>query len=149
MWVLGLFDVIVVYYMIRCECWACLSDEQVRCKCWAKTYLVARPTTSMKKGWLCRTSYDEIVHTWWWPVEIQIKLWSRSSYDDSKRSKSSDDPDPVMMFYDDLDREMIQIQWWRWLEDEDDLKTKMTWRLRRLEMQKTRWSSWYREEDQC
>ena len=60
---LGLSDVIVVYYMIRCECWACLSDEQVRCKCWEKTYLVARPTTIMKKGWLCRTSYDEIVHT--------------------------------------------------------------------------------------
>ena len=60
---LGLSDVIVVYYMIRCECWACLSDKQVRCKCWAKTYLVARPTSSMKKGWLCRTYYDEIVHT--------------------------------------------------------------------------------------
>ena len=60
---LGLSDVIVVYYMIRCKCWACLSDEQVRYKCWAKTYLVARPTTSMKKGWLCRTYYDEIVHT--------------------------------------------------------------------------------------
>ena len=96
-----------------------------------------RPTTSMKKGWLCRTSYDEIVHTWWWPVEIQIELWSRSSYDDSERSRSSDDPnpvqwwwsrssddpDPVMMYYDDPDREMIQIHmnWrWRWLEDEDD-----------------------------
>ena len=57
---LVLFDVIVVYYMIRCECWACLSDEQDRCKCWEKTYLVARPTTSMKKGWLCRTSHDKI-----------------------------------------------------------------------------------------
>ena len=116
-----------------------------------------RPTTSMKKGWLCRTSYDEIVHTWWWPVEIQIKLWSRSSDDDSERSKSSDDPDPaveiqiewwsrscperwsrssddldpVMPFYDDPDREMIQIQmtWrWRWLEDEEELMTEMTWR---------------------
>ena len=60
---LGLSDVIVVYYMIICECWACLSDELVRCKRWANTYLVARPTTSMKKGWLCRTSYDEIIHT--------------------------------------------------------------------------------------
>ena len=63
MCVLGLSDVIVVYYMIGCECWACLSDEQVRYKCWTKTYLVARPTTSMKKGWLYITSYDEIVHT--------------------------------------------------------------------------------------
>ena len=131
-----------------------------------------RPTSSMKKGWLCRNSYDEIVHTWWWPEEIQIELWSRSSYDDSERSKSSDDPDPAVMiqiqqwwsrsrddpdpvqrddpdpvqwcwsrlsddldpmmpfFFDDPDREMIQIQ--------------MTWRWRWL-----RGSSWYREEDQC
>ena len=137
----------------------------------------------MKKGWLCRTSYDEIVHTWWWLEEIQIEWWYRSSYDDSERSRSSDDPDPavviqiewwsrsspvmliqiewwsrssdailcwsrssddpdpvqwcwsrssndldpVMPFYDDPDREMIQIQ--------------MTWRWR--------WSSWCREEDEC
>ena len=124
-----------------------LSNEQVRCKCWAKTYLVARPTTNMKKGWLCRTSHDKIVHTWWWPKEIQIELWSRSSYDDSERSRSSDDPDPaiviqiewwsrsspVMMIQ--IERwsrsspvMMIQIERWsrsRWLEDEDDLKTKM------------------------
>ena len=24
-----------------------------------KTYLEAKPTTSMKNGWLCRTSYEE------------------------------------------------------------------------------------------
>ena len=24
-----------------------------------KTYLEAKPTTNMKKGWLCRTSYDK------------------------------------------------------------------------------------------
>ena len=72
-------------------------------KCYKKTYMEARPTTSMKKGWLCRTSYDEIVHTWWWPEMIQIELWSRSSYDDSDRSRSSDDPDPTMM---------IQIERW-------------------------------------
>ena len=58
---------------------------------------------------------------------------------------ASDDPDPVMIQIqswwsssDDLDRVMIQIQWWcsmmiqieRWSrsDDEDDLKTKMTWR---------------------
>ena len=69
---LGLSDGIVVYYMIRCECWACLSDEQVRCKCSAKTYLVARPITSMKKGWLCRNSYDEKNHEIE-PVLIQIE----------------------------------------------------------------------------
>ena len=24
-----------------------------------KTYIEAKPTSSMKKGWLCRTSYDK------------------------------------------------------------------------------------------
>ena len=28
---------------------------------------------------------------------------------------------------DDPDQEMIQIRRWRWLEDEDDLKTQKTW----------------------
>ena len=45
---------------------------------------------------------------------IQIELWSRSSYDDSKRSISSDDPDPAVMIQiqssDDPDWVMIQIQ---------------------------------------
>ena len=76
-----------------------------------------RPTSSMKKGWLCRTSYDEIVHTWWWLEEIQIEWWSRSSYDDSERSRSRDDPDPAVM---------IQIERWsrsspeRWSRSSDD-----------------------------
>ena len=46
---------------------------------------------------------------------------------------ASDDLDPVMMFHDDPDQEMIQIQWWCpmmiqiwWLEDEDYLKTQKT-----------------------
>ena len=106
----------------------------------------------------------------WWFWEIQIEWWSRSSGDDLDRVMiqiQSSDIDP--------DREMIQIQWWcsmmihieRWSrfsddvpwwsrsrddpdsKNEDDLNTKMTWRLKRLEMQMTRWSSWYREEDQC
>ena len=137
--------------MIRCECWACLSDEQVRCKFWAKTYLVARPTTSMKKGWLCRTSHDKIVHTWWWPEMIQIKLWSRSSYDDSERSRSSDDPDQEMIqiqiqiewWSKSSPVMMIQIEWWSRSSDDvlwrsrsrDDLDPvmKMTWRWRWLE----------------
>ena len=85
-----------------------------------------RPTTSMKKGWLCRTSYDEKNHEIA-PVLNQIKWLSKSSNDD-----------PVVMILikssdDDPDREMIQIRWW--LEDEDELKMG--------------WSSWYREEDQC
>ena len=37
-----------------------------------KTYMEARPTTSMKKGWLCRTSCDEKNHEIA-PVMIQIK----------------------------------------------------------------------------
>ena len=125
----------------------------------------------MKKGWLCRTSDDEIVYTWWWPVEIQIEWWSRSSYDDSERSRSSDDPDPAVEIQiewwsrssssdpdrvmiqiqssdDDPDPVMIKIQWWRTMM----IQIRMTWRWRWLEDEddlKTRWSSWYKEEDQC
>ena len=91
--------------------------------------------------------------------------WSRSSDDPDPVqwcwSRLRDDPDLVMMFHVDPDREMIQIQWWcsmliqieRWSRSsEDDLKTKMNWRRRWLEDEddlNTRWSSWYREEDQC
>ena len=100
--------------------------------------------------WWSRSSDDldrVMIHIQWWCLMmIQIKWWYRSSDDVPWWSISRDDPDLVMMFHDHPDREMIQI-WW--LEDEDDLKTKMTWRLRRLEMHMTRWSSWYREEDQC
>ena len=71
---------------------------------------------------------------WWCSILIQIERRSRYSDDVLYWSRLRDDPDPVMMFYDDPDREMIQIQR-RWLEDEDDLKT--------------RWSSWYKEEHQC
>ena len=113
-----------------------------------------RPTTSMKKGWLCRTSYDKKNHEIA-PVLIQIKWWSRSSSDDLDRVMiqiHSSDVDP--------DREMIQIQWWcsmmiqieRWSRSDNDLKMKMTWRQRWLEDEddlKMRWSSWYREENQC
>ena len=101
----------------------------------------ARHTTSMKKGCLCRTSCDEKNHEIA-PRMIQIKWWSRSS-----------DDDPAVM---------IQIEWWsrsipvmliqieRWSRSSDnDLNMMMTWRLRGLEMHMTRWSSWYREEDQC
>ena len=88
----------------------------------------ARPTTSMKKGWLCRTSCDEkneeiapfeavmMMMIQWWssfvddPVMIQTWWWS------------SDAPDQVM----------IQT-WWRWLDNEDDLTMKMTSRWRWLE----------------
>ena len=105
-----------------------------------------RPTTSMKKGWLCRNSYDEKNHEIA-PVMIQIQWWSRSNDDAQWWSKSSDDPDPVMMIQQcwskssddpnpvmmpsiDPDWVMIQIQRWRWIEDEDDLKTKKNCRYR-------------------
>ena len=60
-----------------------------------KTYMEARPTTSMKEGWIYRTSYDEKNREIAPVMMIQQRC-----------SKSRDDPDPVM----------IQIQ------DEDDLK---------------------------
>ena len=92
----------------------------------------------MKKDWLCRTSCDEKNH------EI-APWWSRLSDDWDPVMIASDDLDRVMIEIqwwwsssDDPDREMIQIQWWcsmmiqieRWFisNDEDDLKTKMTWR---------------------
>ena len=31
----------------------------IRYKCWKKTYMEARPTTNMKKGWIYINSYDE------------------------------------------------------------------------------------------
>ena len=48
-----------------------------------KTYMKGRPTTSMKKGWLCRTSYDE--------KNREIALVDRDG-----RSNDVDD-DPVMI----------------------------------------------------
>ena len=93
----------------------------------------ARPTTSMKKGWLCRTSCDEnnheiapvMIQRWWsnsddpdW-VMIQIQWWWSSSDDPVVMiriqwwSRSSDD---------DLDWVMIQIQWcWSSRDDPDQV----------------------------
>ena len=68
-----------------------------------------RPTTNMKKGWLCRTSYDEKNR------EI-APLWD-----------STDDDDPYLMMIqikwwyrcdDDLDLMMIQIKWWSRFDDD-------------------------------
>ena len=47
-----------------------------------KTYPEASPTTNMKKGWLCRNSYDE-------------KNEEIAPFD--LDSESSDDDDPVMI----------------------------------------------------
>ena len=70
----------------------------------------------------------------WWSrssqvMLIQIERWSRSSDDVLYWSRSRDDPDPVMMFYIDPDREMIQIHWWcsmliqieRWSKSSNDV----------------------------
>ena len=102
---------------------------------------------------------------------IQIKWWSRLDDDPDQVmiqmwwwSRLDDDLDQMMIHIwwwsssDDQAVAMIQIPWWRRLEEEDDLeedlKMKMTWGWRRIEyegnlkMKMTRWSSWYREEDQ-
>ena len=59
--------------MVKCECWECLSDESrsdvsaghsdLGSDIRAIEYLQGgRPTASMKKGWLFRTSCDEKNH---------------------------------------------------------------------------------------
>ena len=48
-----------------------------------KTYLEARPTTSMKKGWLCRTSCDK--------KNEEIEPFDLDS------ENNDDDDDPVMI----------------------------------------------------
>ena len=57
-----------------------------------KTYMDDRPTNSMKKGWLCRTSYDE-------------KNWEIAPF--ARDSGSNDDP------------ALMMIQWW-WFGFDDD-----------------------------
>ena len=91
----------------------------------------ARPTTSMKKGWICRNSCDEKndeiaprMIQWWWsnsndPDQVMTEIqwwWS-----------SSDDPDRVMIEIqwwwsssDDPNRVMIEIQWWSRSSDDPD-----------------------------
>ena len=72
-------------------------------------------------------------------VMIQIQWWSKSSDDPDLVMMPHDYLDPVMMFHDDPDRVMIQIQssdvdpdremiqiQWQWIEDEDELKTQNT-----------------------
>ena len=100
----------------------------------------ARPTTSMKKGWLCRTSRDEKNE------EIEPFNWDNGSRDDDGDqvminlwwwSRSSDDLDLMMIQWwskSSDDPNLMKMTWqWRWLDDEDDLKMKMTWRRRWLD----------------
>ena len=121
MWVLGVpfwYDYSIGSYMIRYKCWASHYDLGSD-KCWKKTYMEARPTTNMKKVWLCRTSCDEKNHE---IAPVMIQWWWSSS--------------------DDLDRVMIQIQWW-WSRSSDDLDQDED----DLKMMRTQWwSRWYREE---
>ena len=63
-----------------------------------KTYMEARPTTNMKKGWLCRTSFEEKNE------EIAPFDWDGGSIDDND--------DPGLM--------MIQIKWWSIFNDDLD-----------------------------
>ena len=83
----------------------------------------ARPTTNMKKGWLCRTSYDE-------------KNWEIAPVDrDGKNSDemmiqwwSNFDDDPVMIHLwwwssDDPALIMIQLSWWTSFDDDLEKKT--------------------------
>ena len=131
-----------------------------------------RNTPNMKEGWLCRTSYDEIVHTWWWPGEIQIELWFRSNYDDYDRSRLSDGPDLAVMIQiewwsrssdDDL-AVMIQQWWYRssddpypvmmihiewWSRSSDDDLDRVMIQMQMNMMRTWWWSRWYREEDLC
>ena len=88
-----------------------------------KTYMKARPTTSMKKGWLVElpmTSRIEIeqvmIQTWWWssdaPDQVMIQTWWWSS----------DAPDQVMIqtrwWSSDAPNQVIIQTWWRWLDDD-------------------------------
>ena len=79
--------------------------------------MVDRPTTSMKKGWLCRASCDEKNHEIT-PGMIQIDWWSRYSDDSQWWYRLSDDRDLVMIVSDDIDRVMIKVQWW-WSSSDD------------------------------
>ena len=93
--------------------------------------------------WWSRSSPVMLIQIQWWcPVMIQIEWWSRSN--------------PVMLIQ--IERWSISnddVPWWSISrdgpnsKDDNDLKMKMNWRLRRIKMQVMRWSSWYREEDQC
>ena len=60
------------------------------------TYLEASPRTSMRKGWLCRNSYDKKNQE----IAPVMMIQQRCSI-------SSDDPDLVMMPRDDPDPEMM------------------------------------------
>ena len=67
-------------------------------------------TSSMKKDWLCRGSYDE--------KNKEIAPVMMPSDDPDLVMIASDDPDPVMIASDDLDQVMIEIQWW-WSSSDD------------------------------
>ena len=81
-----------------------------------KTYMEARPTTNMKKGWLCRTSRDE--KNW------EIAPFARDS------GSSDDDDDPVMIqlwWWSNFDDDPMMIQLWWWSNDDPALMMMIQW----------------------
>ena len=106
-------------------------------KCWVKTYMLARPTSNMKKGWLYRTSCGEKNE------EIAPFDWISGSNDDNDDPVmiqwwSSDDPTLMKIqtkwwYRLDDDPVMLQIKWWSSL---DDVRT-----LQQIINQNTRYSS--------
>ena len=108
--------------MVICKCWAGLSDWVRYVLNKMNTYMEARPTTSMKKGWLYRT------FLWW--VELRDSTsWSRWSK--QWWWWSSDDPALMMIqWWSIFDDDPMMIQWWwssddpimmiqRWSSDDD------------------------------
>ena len=81
-----------------------------------KTYMEARPTTSMKKGWLYRTSYDE-------------KNWEITPFDRDNR-RSDDDDDPMMIqlwWWSSDDPSLMMVQWWSNFDDDPALMMIQWW----------------------
>ena len=70
-----------------------------------KTYMEDRPTTNMKKGWICINSYDE-------------KKWEIAPVD--RDSGSSDDPALMMIqWWSSFDDDpVMMIRWWSNFDDD-------------------------------
>ena len=80
-----------------------------------KTYMDASPTTNMKKGWLCRTSYDK-------------KNWEIAPFD--RESGSSDDDDDLVMiqlWWWSSDDDPVMVKPWWWSSDDDPVMIQLWW----------------------
>ena len=89
------------------------------------------PTVMIQIEWGSRSSDDPdraMIQIQFWclqddPDRVMIQIqqwWSKSSDDPDPVMMSSDDPDLVMMYSDDPDPKMKMTWRWRWLEDADD-----------------------------